>query len=435
MMTSTTDLFAAANEPDDAPKPQPAQDQAAGPVESVGLGYRQQWDGPDGAAVLVLDRLRLNRGALTGELTVRFGDRHLLAGGFNVSSLSTRKQWAGALRGVRAGVPWRDLLEAFCIAVLAAERESDPFEEIGHLPRREAKAQLVAPLLDAGEPTIVYGAGGTGKSALGCAVSVAVATGHTTIPGFLRPGRASNVLVLDWETDADEWNEKVAATAAGAGLEPPVVHYRRCSASLVDQLEDVARYVTEHDIGLVIVDSVGIASPSVREGTDVNEGTLRLFRALRTLPTTKLLIDHVTGESAISDRPNTKPYGSIYKVNLARSVFELRRERDTDEGHIALLHTKYNAGLRTPPVGLTVEYDRESVRWGVEAIEAPELVSALPLAQRVYHLLAADGAATPPRIASELGEDQQQVRNKLLRWENRLFRRADEGKWEAVPGA
>ena len=49
----------------------------------------------------------------------------------------------------------------------------------------------------------------------------------------------------------------------------------------------------------------------------------------------------------------SKPYGSIYKVNLARNVFELRKEceGDVDRTELLLVHTKANSSARLPTQG------------------------------------------------------------------------------------
>ena len=62
------------------------------------------------------------------------------------------------------------------------------------------------------------------------------------------------------------------------------------------------------------------------------EPTIEYFRALRSLRCCTLTIDHVA-KAAAGQRT---PFGTVYKTNLSRNVFELRKAQEVDEARISL---------------------------------------------------------------------------------------------------
>jgi hypothetical protein len=156
-------------------------------VKRVGLGYRATF--PSGGVEMMLERIRESRGEVHGELAVRlhqgaadFGDGHLFGARFNVSSLSARTAAAKYLNG-RVQGDWLGMLERFCMLVLHEERRGQEFEHVGQRPRQGPAVYLMPPLLPYGTATILFGAGGTGKSTLAAGIAVATATGRPVMRG------------------------------------------------------------------------------------------------------------------------------------------------------------------------------------------------------------------------------------------------------------
>jgi hypothetical protein len=411
-----------------------------GAVRSVGLGYRANHHGA--GVLLVLDRLRETRAELSGELTVTWrtpgGARDQVRGRINLSSFAGRANIARllALRARGVALDWAHALDQFAVAVLDLERRGEPFELVGRQPVEETVGYRLEPVLTMDDPTILFGAAGSRKTTVANAVGVSVATGKEVIPGWL-PTRAP-VLVLDWEAKRSTWNDRTARIAAGAALEAPDLHYRRCRRPLPDLVEEVARFVAEHRIGLVIVDSLGMAMPAGRDGADANDGALRLFGALGSLRTTSLLIDHVAGDNLGAERPVAKPYGSVYKQNLARSVFELRSERDAGDSpvQVVIRHTKANDWATLPTQGLTVEYDGPAgpIQFRRSDIDAPDLQSMLSQRDRISRLLRA-GPRTPADIARYLNLKGSNVRSVLAKGQERHFTKLPGGLWGVLRDA
>ena len=394
-----------------------------------GMGYVGAWD--EGGIEVSVDHLRRRSGELHGEVVVASAASrgHLHRASFNLSSSTSRDRLAKLLLertsvNVRGhAYPWGTMLEDFCTAVLEAERRGSPIVKVGQLPAGPAEAYLIDPLLPASKATIVYGAGGTGKSYIACLAAVCVATGH---PFLGWPVNRGPVLYLDWETDQYEIDKRIKRVAGGMGFAPPEIDYRSCSASLEDMAEQMARLVSERQISLVVVDSIGMASGTAREGGDANESAIRLFTAIRYLGTTVLAIDHITGEDVKSDKAVAKPYGSIYKVNLARSVWELRRGQE--DGHLGLFHRKVNSGALRSPVGIYVDHDENLVSFRREDITDDALTVALGNSTRISRALSR-GPLSVTELADQTGITEGVIRTTLNRGRGRLFERLDTGSW------
>lgn len=409
-------------------------------IQREGLGYRVRYD--EAGVELAVDRLRESRGELSGELSVtgrRTGagvaELPLYHGRFNLSSLTARKTAAAYLAQRGEDVDWIEILEQFTVAVLAEERRGEPFERVGRESVRETIEYRLDPLCPLDDPAWLYAPFAAGKTTLASAVGLAVAGGMPIIPGW--HARQSPVLILDWEAKRSAWNDRIARIAQGADVTvPDTIHYRRCSRSLPDQVSEVAAFVAKHEIGLLIIDSAGKAIPNAREGVDANEGALALTRALRAIGTSSLIIDHVRGDMLQSEHAVARPYGSVYKLNEARSAWELRREDSPlpNRVELALLHTKFNDGPKHAPIGLTVEYDGDTgpISFHRADIEAPELLRVLSQSEQMHRILMG-GPMSEAKIADRLSEaaghtvKTSTVRTILSRDKGRRFVRLPDG--------
>lgn len=334
---------------------------------SQGMGYAGCWDA--GGVEIRVDHLRRRQGELHGEIYVTcaaaaVGQGRLHRAALNLSSTRSRESLAKALEvRSRVDLRWADYIEEFCTAVLGADDEGEPVVAVGGLDAAPPEGYTVAALLPEGKPTILYAPGGVGKSYLAVYAAVSVSTGRPMLGWPTTPGR---VLYLDWETDQYEIDERVKRVARGMGVAAPEVFYRQCRQSLDHMAEQLAAFIAMEGVGLVIIDSVGMATSRVGEGGSFEETALRLFGAIRTLATTALLIDHVNSADARNPDGATKPYGSIYKVNMARSVWELRPGQFP--GELGLYHRKVNRGALHAPVYYHWHHQGDEVRftWQVQ---------------------------------------------------------------------
>lgn len=243
----------------------------------------------------------------------------------------------------QAGIDWKRTVEEFTTAVLDADAERPKVLDLSSITESAEAQYLVPYLLPKGKPTILYGAGGTGKSILAMALAAAVQTGCGVL-GWATEAR--NVLYLDWETDAPDLALRNRLVSEGLGLsEPAPIRYMNLKTPITDHntLSVIADAVEVYDIGLIVIDSVVMASPSADQ-KDPAQGAKDFFSATSILGTTVLAIDHLAGDDMKKPGSVTKPYGSVFKWNIARNVFELRYIEKDDA--LVLKHRKSNIGPR-----------------------------------------------------------------------------------------
>jgi hypothetical protein len=407
-----------------------------------GLGYVMRV--PELATEMTIDHLSRSRGELHADLAVKCGlpgirsvDGHVHQARFNLSSTTSRTTLSRALtaRASAEGLDWLDLLEDFCRRVMAAEREGDPAEEVGALPMPLRETYRLEPLLPQDQVSILFGDGGTGKSTLAAAIAVSIKSGATLVDGWT-PRRA-NVLYLDWEAGVASINRRVRGVALGAHIpERTTITYMNCRrrGPLSNFAEDVARRVDREQYGLVVVDSVGMASGTGAEGSDANESAIRLFSAFGYIGTTVLAIDHVNKNDAIESGRPSRPYGSIYKSHLARATYELRRSSNPDgSSNLGIYNTKVNDAAPMPPIGLRVSHQDDGAIAYERLDQLPaELTRSLSLADRISGELARSGHLTSDELADYLEAQPNSVRAILSRHKDR-FNKLPSGAWELLP--
>lgn len=390
-------------------------------VVRSGLGYALLI--PDVATELRSGAPVRSRGEISAELTVSCGlpaitsqTGHLFRGRFNFSSMTARASLAKHLNAKTAGlIDWAELLETLCVGVLTGEARGNETVRIGRLPAQIGPAYRVDPLLPLNKPTILFGDGGVGKSYLSLAMAVSCETGREVVPGF--SPRVCHAMYLDWETDAAEIDSRIKTISAGAEMPEPEILYRGVAGPLVGQFESIAADIEAEGIGLVIIDSAGLAMGVASEASDANESAIRFYTALRHITAvTWLVIDHVSKEGARSEDGAHRPYGSAYKGFLARSVWELRKgaESEGDRTHLGLYHRKANTSKQHAPIGLAYVHEDGLVYWEAESITEPTLEAGLTQGSRIYASLRR-GLKTDEEIAEDTGIGLPSVRVQLSR--------------------
>ena len=275
---------------------------------------------------------------------------------------------------------------------------------------------LVDKLLPQNETAVLYGDGGSGKSLVALWVAHAVATGGD-LPAGLRVRLRAPVLYLDWESRRSVHEGRLHALMAGIGAtETGRLEYRRMTRGLADDVAVLRAAIARRGVGLVVVDSFGLACGNEPETAD---SAIRLAGAIRSLETTALVVAHVNRQQADSKAP-ARPFGSVYVQNLSRASWEIRRtdeplDDEQDEMVLGLFHRKTNA-RRHPAIGLRVQFcDDGATR--IEAVDPrqePSLADRLSLGHRIVAALG-DGAADCVTLADRLDVSQASVRGTLNR--------------------
>lgn len=409
------------------------------PVERIGLGYVASF--AQLGVELRFDRLRESRGDTSCELTVRRYGSHLLRQRFNLVSGPTRASTAKDLDGRPrpkdwTRVDWREVLEMSCLAVLNLHRAGEPFNRVGHGPPSERSARrLIDPWLPLGKATLIFAPWGAGKSTLGAALVVTLELSTEVLPGWPSPAEPVRCLILDWESDAAEWNDRLAAIAAGVGAtwsaDQAALH-RACRAPLDEQVEQIAEAIARHGIGFVLIDSAEKAIGASSGAESYGDRAGRLFEAIDRLGVTSVILDHVSGEDMkrTDGRVIRKAIGSTMKGAWARAVYELKRERepDTVEKRVELvLHTaKINDAAPQRPFEFAIVYDDDAIRFERANVTAADLTEGLGRPEQMRRLLA-DGSRTTKAIAEHMNISEGQVRSILSKDTGRRFKRMPDG--------
>lgn len=359
-------------------------------------------------------------GRVTGEILITTSmagyNPHLHQAQFNFTSTQSRTGLGKHLIERCPELPWPDLLEQVCVYTLRHLREGEPPVEICTTDEIPPLEYLLHPFLPKGQPTMIFGDGGTAKSTLGLITVLCLQLPWADNPlHLLVPPRPLTVAYCDWETDQAEIGWQLKRICTGHDLGMMTLHYRRCIQPLADDLEQVQSWTQRIGASCTIVDSVAHAC-----GGDVNEAepARRLFQALRSLktitqePMTTFLIHH-TAKGQQGNKPT--PFGSAYFNNYSRSVWESRKSQEPgeDDLSIGLFHRKANYSKLFPAIGVHFSYTDTTIQIEHEDVRTvAELTKSLSIPFRIQDILK-QGPTTPQVIAAELETTVETVRTKL----------------------
>ena len=401
-------MFACAN---DAPIQQE-------PTRGDETNLEMRWTAGNYSVIAHIRRLHeKSDGKITGRLSIEstfpFGDKILYEEIFNFTSERAKTGLVNKLADKLAVLDhdeWSKLVTAMCHEAWEWLRKGNPAKEISPDDIRESK-WIIDPLIPDMQPTIFFGPPQMGKSYLLQAMILSMyAPDAQDAFNVVEPRRT---LYLDWETDRGNFTERMAKLAKGAGIDLPKVVYLRCARPLALDIDKIKDVVLENDIGIVFIDSLGLAA-----GNDLNtaEAANTFFAAARSLNLPLVIAAHCAKNS---ERPSV--YGSVFFQALARNIYEVTSYPGNDPGelYVTLKHRKNNNGALQPLQAFrftfipaiesdTVMFARDDVR------NIPEAAPQRPLKDRIKELLL--DAASPlstQEIAENLGAPVSTVKVRL----------------------
>lgn len=397
-----------------------AAEQSPVEVGREGLDLVLAW--PDGISFR-LAAIRDGREGTRGELTVICQGRRLSWGAWSLASTTARESLRKKLDSIASRVNWGARLEEAAWRFTEAARQGEPLVTLTGCPTVPTR-EVVPRLLYEGEPTVIYGDGDTGKSLFSTALAVSVHSG-TPLLG-LRPGQAVPVAYLDWETSRDTLEERLGKLAAGLGIPPPAILYKRMTRPLADEAGVLAAEFAKRGIRFIIADSMMFAVAS-GEGVGFHEPIIAFYNALRLFaPAAVLVLNHITGDDARRGGAG-RPFGGAFAFNAPRLIWEAKRDRNVpDATAIGFTCRKANNLPRLPePFGLLFKESKDAIT--VQALNlaeaSPDIVAGATLAQRL-NLALRSGALTTPelkdRIAPGSSDGSFKVTLHLLQKEGKI---------------
>ena len=298
---------------------------------------------------------------------------------------------------------WEQIIEKVSLETVRLMREGEPMQLIDSTGEIRRMEYLAYPLLPINEPTVLFGDGEAGKSLIGQLLYVLV-----TSPGARNDEVLSKIGLrlqeepciggyLDYERGYNIMDYRYKALCKGMRIWPPPMQWRRCSVPLADDIEAVHKFIGDHDIDFLVIDSLGVAC-----GSDLNgpEAAIRFFSAIRSLNVTVLVLAHN------SKGEGTKTiYGSTFFQTLASAIWQQRGQYDTDTDTVsaALQNTKNNIGPRFKDIGFKAYFDDPNMTIRIERNdEAAKNVLPETQPEEAMRILAG-GSAHYTKVAAEMG--------------------------------
>jgi hypothetical protein len=343
-------------------------------------------------------------------------DGFLTGGRVILESLSSKASLIKSLKERESELDWVKIVEQACNAALDDYRRGQKEVQLAEVDVKNHVKWVVTPgLLQEQNPTLIYGPGNTGKSWIGIWLAVMLDSGESSCGISVEP-QQGKILYLDWETSEDEIGARVTMIRRGMGLQgPSTIWYKAMSTGLAQDIESIRNIIVSKGITTVVLDSLGSACMGEPESAEV---VLRMFQALRSLKVTSLLIDHTNKEGHL--------FGSVYKFNASRVIFEARKSQQPDDDLIVfgLFHRKSNNSKLIRDMGFELNFEDDTAIFSRKDVRDTPLAEHMRVADQIAALLRR-GAMTVPDIADELQKSEGHVR-KVFSDNSRKFVRLND---------
>lgn len=270
---------------------------------------------------------------------------------------------------------------------------------------------------------MLFARGGSGKSFIALAAALAVQNADTLENKLIfKPKERRNVLYIDWEGDFRTLSARYSKIVRGLELnenirseqiEPPF--YLSMVRPLAEQIVEITKFIEEQEIGLVIIDSVGLACGAAIEEQATALAFFQAARELLVRNCTVFAITHMSKAAMTSDLKT--PIGSIYFENMPRIIWQLIGEVNGDTTRTQMLIRKSNIGT-LPSIGINLHFDDVLSYVTIEAADNSNLVVDDNVVADVLDALSDIPQGTTLRkLATDLGYSTAEVREALRKLE------------------
>lgn len=331
---------------------------------------------------------------------------------FNFSSAQTMNSFAKKMQERFPSAKWEELTEQMCYFVQNFVRRGEPVNEIWAMDEQVRPPEFILePLMLRGLPTVIYGEKGSCKSTLAMVLATCLhLPWQDNLLGFKVSSKSEQTLILDWEQNQDIVQWQLNCLRKGMELPEYPLLYRRCTASLVDDIEQIQQHILETKAKVIIIDSLAPACGG--ELKDASQA-LSFFNNLRKLQVTTLIIGQTS-----KDKENHKTiFGSVFFQYLARSIWELRKVQDAGDNviELGLYHRDGNYTGKYDALGFRVTRDSNSMTISKQSVRnVSGLIEGLTTRDRILDLLK-DGAMGNSEISEFLGITKANADTTLVR--------------------
>jgi len=351
------------------------------------------------------------------------GYRHLGLAPTNVQ-LTTIQQKSGLLNLLskwNGNLPWLLYIECVAHKVRQVATAQSPLEEIVSDPSLSMEPEyLLWPLLYRNHPTVIFGSKASAKSLFATVVSYIVQLPFPENKLGLRPGTdPCTVCYADWEDATATFQARWTAIQRGfkgqhpddlePDLELPVLR-KRMETRLADAVDTLRVDIAEHNVGLLIIDSLG---PAAGGDLYAPQSAMDFYAALRSLNVTALILAHHA-----KDPNKTKSvFGSQFFTILARSVWHAESEPKDNDLIASITETECNLAPKHGTFGFRYAFDNEARTITVTRsdLEGTAMAGNLPHHILIARALLRMGAMTVAEISEATGIPQNAVRTTISR--------------------
>ena len=425
----------------------PAEDvfvstELSAPVVDKSVANRRSLRWADEDLIAELSRISDNRNGLDCRILFRthttaiYGPVRL-----NLLSSSSRESLIRQLKTRNKEVNWSMALDQITNLVSTSLDDAGSGIDMRYYkPSGEKQGWAIRPFVQDKSASLVFGTGGEGKSTLVVAMLLSKASGRAFIPG-IDPGAPASTLFCDWEDNEASFHITCNALLNGMGMTwddvlMPVV-YRHFAGSLGDYTDTISDEIARHRIEVLAIDSLVASSGSEHSPNDA-EAARVWHQVVSSFGIASIGITHIAKNSANKDGT---PFGSVYYFNLARSIFQVSRENESEHSSVlAVAHRKGNNTGIMKTMGLRAdfesdEFDRATkITYSEADLNTTEvLATKLSVTDRVLYTIK-DIAMEPKDIAEELDIPSNTVRQALLRAkERKLVIQLPNGQYKTSP--
>ena len=310
-------------------------------------------------------------------------------------------------------IPWEWVFCCIATKVIDDIREGEPIIDI--LPNEDTPLKptyLVEPIVYQSHPAVIFGRQGSTKSTLALVIAHLLQfPDPDSRLGLITPAETRRVLYLDYEDDPLTFQARWGALQRGFGPGPLMpIKYRRMERPVGEDVEKLREIIAADKIDLLIVDSLGLAAGGTLYDP---EPAIEYFRALRKLKVTSLSLAHTSKDTTTKEKTI---FGSVYFMNLARSIWECKADPEIDgnQAVISLTNTKHNYSKKHHALGLRFTFTDNDIKVTRADLADSSLSGELPIPWQIKGLLR-DGALTAADICELLGKGDNTIRPTLTR--------------------